>query len=119
MLAALLGGIPNRARVSAAVTRPVQNESAPITSPPARVESDCQMPDGGRLTQLPCPFRNAPAGSPSMGLQGHDWIESLTNRTEPSPIKTFRPPGCMLEAELVQAVVGQKGNLIACIRWVQ
>jgi hypothetical protein len=33
------------------------------------------------------------------------------NRTELSPIKAFMPPGCMLDAELVQAVIAASATL--------
>ncbi len=63
------------------------------------------------MIQAPWLFCDDPAGLPEIGANGHDWIESLMNRTDPSPIRTFRPPGCMLEAELVQAVIATGATL--------
>ena len=56
-------------------------------------------------------FCDDPAGLPVIGTIGHDWIESLMNRTEPSPIRMLRPPGCILEAEFVHAVIAARATL--------
>ena len=53
----------------------------------------------------PGAFCEAPAGLPEVGLNGQDSTESLVNRTEPSPMSALSPPGCMLDAEFVQAVI--------------
>ena len=83
----------------------VQNASAPTTSPPARVESACQIPGGGRLVHPSHGLPAAPAGRPVRGSKGHDWTESVMKRTDPSPIRASSPPGCMLDAELAQAAI--------------
>ena len=71
------------------------------------------LPDARRRQVDPgaCPFCDAPSGLPLTGPNGQVWIVSLMNRTDPSPIRTLSPPGCMLDAELVQAVIEAAATL--------
>jgi hypothetical protein len=69
------------------------------------------MPDVGKFIQAPIIFCEDPAGLPEVVLIGHDWIVSRMKRTEPSPNMAFRPPGCMLVAESIRAVVAASATL--------
>ena len=51
-------------------------------------------------------------GLPVIGTNSHDSIESWMYRTKPSRIRTLSPPGCMSEAEFVQAVIAVKAILL-------
>ena len=63
------------------------------------------MPSLGAFASEPSGLEVMPTGRPLEGSKGQVSIVSLIKRTEPSPIKTFKPPGCMLDAELCSAAV--------------
>jgi hypothetical protein len=88
-----------RGLVGDSARREFQKSPAETISPPDGVVRDCQTPKGGRFVHAPSASVVAPRGYPSAESNGQVEIESLTNLTEPSPIRTFRPEGWRLDAE--------------------
>ena len=70
-------------------------------SPPERVLNACQTPGDGQCTHQLLVVPEAPTGTPDSGSLGQLFIDSLIKRTEPSPNRALRPPGCRLANEKI------------------